>query len=204
MTSSDSGFWRGRREKSLKIFSKPSAINEFSIPLSTTIWVKLAMLFPSAWLMSCRRLMLDCSEVAPTTRTLFLWRKLIQHFVCQAKLNSFKPFSSNSCQVSSFMSKDFFSLLSSAFFNPLWVRMAFILVYHLLKLMTPSDFWISNLIADIFTLTLLWYHLLKNNLYALISIVVNSGRPRDRINWDSAAKTNTRSLGQRKEENKIF
>jgi len=35
--------------RSLRIFSKPSAINEFGMPLTTTIWVWLAMLFPSAW-----------------------------------------------------------------------------------------------------------------------------------------------------------
>jgi len=38
----------------------------------------------------------------------------------------------------------------------------FILICHLLKLMTPLNFWISNLIADIFTLILLWYQLLWN------------------------------------------
>jgi len=35
--------------RSLKIFSKLSAINEFDLPLSTTIWVVVVMLFPSAW-----------------------------------------------------------------------------------------------------------------------------------------------------------
>ena len=33
----------------LRIFSKPSAINRFGMSLPTTIWVGLAMLFPSAW-----------------------------------------------------------------------------------------------------------------------------------------------------------
>ena len=39
-------------------------------------------------------------------------------------------FSSNSYQVSSFMSQSFFFLLYSAFFNSLWVKMAFILICH--------------------------------------------------------------------------
>ena len=51
-----------------------------------------------------------------------------------------EAFSSNSCQVSFFMSWGFFSLLSSAFFNLLWVRIAFILICHLLKLMTHQTF----------------------------------------------------------------
>jgi len=34
--------------KSLRIFGKPLAINGFGIPLPTTVWVGLAMLFPSA------------------------------------------------------------------------------------------------------------------------------------------------------------
>jgi len=34
--------------KSLRIFSKPSAINRFGVPLPTTVYVGLAMLFPSA------------------------------------------------------------------------------------------------------------------------------------------------------------
>jgi len=34
--------------KSLRIFSKPSAINGFGMPLPTTFLVMLAMLFPSA------------------------------------------------------------------------------------------------------------------------------------------------------------
>ena len=41
-----------RREcgiRSLRIFSKPSAINGFSMPLPTTVWVRLVMLFPSTW-----------------------------------------------------------------------------------------------------------------------------------------------------------
>ena len=33
----------------LRIFSKPSAVNGFEVPLPTTVWVGLAMLFPSAW-----------------------------------------------------------------------------------------------------------------------------------------------------------
>jgi len=92
----------------------------------------------------------------------FLRRKLIQHLVCQAKLNSRQDF------LIQLMSSFFFHVLrlflppSSVFFNPLWVRMTFILIRHLLKLMTLSNFWISNLIADIFTLTLLWYQLLWN------------------------------------------
>jgi len=77
------------------------------------------------------------------------------------------------------MSWGFFFLLISAFFNPLWVTMAFILIYHLLKLMTLLNFWISNLIADIFKLTLLWYQLLRIQ-----------GRPHDQIDWGGAAKTN--------------
>jgi len=32
----------------------------------------------------------------------------------------------------------------------------------------------------------------NNSLYALILIVVNSGRPHDRINWGGAVKTNHR------------
>ena len=43
------GFWRGSGNRSLRIFSKLSAINGFGMPLPTTIWVGLAMLFPSAW-----------------------------------------------------------------------------------------------------------------------------------------------------------
>jgi len=103
----------------------------------------------------------------------FLYRKLIQHFVRQAKLNRCQGFLIQLLP-NFFISWGLFSLSSSAFFNPLWVRMTFILIFHLLKLMTPSNFWISKLIADIFTLSLLWYQLLWNNLYALIPIVVIS------------------------------
>jgi len=35
--------------KSLRIFSKPSAINKFGMSLPTIVWVGLAMLFSSAW-----------------------------------------------------------------------------------------------------------------------------------------------------------
>jgi len=35
--------------KSLRIFSKPSAIKEFGMSLPTTVWVGLVMLFFSAW-----------------------------------------------------------------------------------------------------------------------------------------------------------
>ena len=91
-----------------------------------------------------------------------------------------KAFSSKSCQVSFFMSWAFFSLPSSAFLNPLWVKMTFILICHLLKLMTPSNFWISNLIADIFTLILLWYQLLWIR-----------GCPYDWIDWAAQRKLTT-------------
>jgi len=47
------GNCKGFREKGgirpLKIFSKPSFINKFEMPLPTTVIVGLAMLFPSAW-----------------------------------------------------------------------------------------------------------------------------------------------------------
>ena len=42
-------FEGGCEIRSLRIFSKPSTINEFGTPLPTTVWVGLAMLFPSAW-----------------------------------------------------------------------------------------------------------------------------------------------------------
>jgi len=35
--------------KSLRIFSKPLAINRFGMSLPTTVWVGLAILFPSVW-----------------------------------------------------------------------------------------------------------------------------------------------------------
>jgi len=35
--------------KSFIIFSKPSAINKFDMPLPTTVWVGLAMLFSLVW-----------------------------------------------------------------------------------------------------------------------------------------------------------
>jgi len=42
-------FWRGRQDRSLRIFSKPSVINRFGIPLPTIVWVGLAMIFSLAW-----------------------------------------------------------------------------------------------------------------------------------------------------------
>jgi len=43
------GLWWESRIRSLRIFSKFSVINVFDMPLATTVWVRLAMLFPSAW-----------------------------------------------------------------------------------------------------------------------------------------------------------
>ena len=77
-------------------------------------------------------------EVAPTMQMLFSSKKLIQNFIRQAKLNSHQGLLIQLLQASSFISAGFF--LSSAFFNPLWAKMVFILNYHLLKLMTSSNF----------------------------------------------------------------
>ena len=44
-----SDFVEVRGIRSLRFFSKPSAINGFELPLPTTVWVGLVMLFPSVW-----------------------------------------------------------------------------------------------------------------------------------------------------------
>jgi len=91
----------------------------------------------------------------------FLQRKFIQYFVYQEKLNSCLDFLIQ-LLLSFFLHVfRYFLLPESAFFNLLWVRMVFILICHLLKLMKPLNFWISNLIVDIFTLILLWCQVLQ-------------------------------------------
>ena len=60
----------------------------------------------------------------------FLHRKLIRHFVRQAKLNSHQGFLIHLLPSFFLYVLRLFSLPSSAFFNPLWVRMTFILFCH--------------------------------------------------------------------------
>ena len=103
----------------------------------------------------------------------FLCRKLIQHFVRQVTLNSYQGFLIQ--LLPSFflhVLRLFLSLPSSAFFKPPLGQNGVHPNLSLLKLMTLSNFWISNLIANIFTLTCSDTNYWKNNLYALILIVV--------------------------------
>ena len=117
-------------------------------------------------------------------------RKLIQHLSVKQSWIIIKVFSSNSCQVSSFISWGFFSLLSGAFFNLLWKdgvhpNLPPVEIDDAIELLNIEfDFRYLQVI-------LLWCQLLVINLYALIPIVVISGEdaPRpDRL--ERAADTN--------------